>query len=71
MIWYVGGGIILGLAAYGIFRSVLRQAVIVSYVAGWNEAMKMRSEWDKNRAVDAISDNMLMKVSRNGKELVN
>ena len=59
MIWYIGGGIMSGLAAYGIFRYMLRQAVLIAFTTGWRQAMEMRDTWDKARTVNAISDEML------------
>lgn len=72
MIWFIAAGTILGLFAYGIFRSIVRQVVITSYTAGWSEAMALRDTWDKARMTDAKCDNMLKwQASHKGLHLVN
>jgi len=71
MIWFLAGALVASLLYIGRILSNWKATTEAAYMMGWWAAMKMRDGWDKSRTVNAISDNMLMKVSRNGKELVN
>ncbi len=68
MIWLLAGALFLSLLYVGRVLLCWKATNQLAYLAGWKAAMELRDTWDKNRTVDAISDEML-RQSPNRKNL--
>jgi len=62
----------VGWALYRKVRGNIFNAVQLAYLRGWNDAMALRQQWDRNCAIEAQTDAALRQPRvYNGLHLVN
>jgi hypothetical protein len=59
MTWFLAGALVCSLLYIGRVLFAWRATTQMAYIAGWQQAMKVRDEWDKNRTVNAVADDMM------------